>query len=64
MDLEKQLEDIQIMETQNLRRREAFLHTKLEALRWVRVYMLQHLYCQNFETDYKNVIAMLKKFQI
>lgn len=36
------LRKIQLLEMQNLRRREAALHTELEALRWAMENMLQH----------------------
>lgn len=49
------------MGTQNLRRREADLHTELEALRCAMESILQHLTCQNFRTDCKDLIAMLKE---
>ncbi|KAF8105342.1 hypothetical protein N665_0158s0026, partial [Sinapis alba] len=42
---------IQLMGTQNLRRRETALHSELEALRWTMESMLQHSACQNFGTD-------------
>ena len=51
--------NIQLMGTQNLKRRETALHSELEALRWAMKNMLQHSTCQRFETDCKDLIAML-----
>ncbi|KAF2563699.1 hypothetical protein F2Q70_00017150 [Brassica cretica] len=50
---------IQLMETQNLRRRETVLQSELEALRWAMESMLQHSTCQRFGTDCKDLIAMI-----
>ena len=50
---------IQLMGTQNYIRRECALHSELEALRWTMENMLQHSTCQNFGTDYKDLIAMI-----
>ncbi|KAF3522897.1 hypothetical protein F2Q69_00048494 [Brassica cretica] len=47
------------METRNLRRLETSLHSKLEVLRWAMESMLQHSTCQRFETDCKDLIAMI-----
>ncbi|KAF2592104.1 hypothetical protein F2Q70_00043644 [Brassica cretica] len=53
------MRNIQLMETQNLRRLETSLHSKLEVLRWAMESMLQHSTCQRFETDCKDLIAMI-----
>ena len=50
---------IQLMGTRNLRRRETSLHSELEVLRWAMESMLQHSICQRFETDCKDLIAMI-----
>ena len=50
---------IQLIGTQNLRRRETSLHSELEALRWAMQSMLQHSTCQRFGTDCKDLIAMI-----
>ena len=50
---------VQLMGTQNYIRRECALHSELEALRWTMENMLQHSTCQNFGTDYKDLIAMI-----
>ncbi|KAF3561392.1 hypothetical protein DY000_02017274 [Brassica cretica] len=50
---------IQLMGTQNLRRRETVLHSELEALRWAMESMLHHSTCQRFETDCTDLIAMI-----
>ena len=54
---------IQLMGTQNLRRRETTLHSELEALKWALESMLQHSNCQHFGTDCKDLIAMIKEPQ-
>lgn len=41
-----------------------YLAIKVEALRWAMESMLQHSTCQKFETDYKDLIAMIKKSYI
>ncbi|KAG5375957.1 hypothetical protein IGI04_040553 [Brassica rapa subsp. trilocularis] len=51
--------NIQLMGIRNLRRRET-LNSELEALIWAMKSMLQHSTCQRFETDCKDMIAMLK----
>ena len=51
---------IQLMGTQNLRRRETSLYSELEALKWALECMLQHSNCQNFGTDCKDLVAMIK----
>ena len=51
--------EIQLMGTQNLRRRETTLHSEFEVLRWAMQSMLQHSTCQRFETDCKDLIAMI-----
>ena len=51
---------IQLMGTRNLRRRETSLHSELEALKWTMVSMLQYSNCQNFGTDCKDLIEMIK----
>ena len=50
---------IRLMGTQNLRRHETALHSELEALRWTMESMLQHSTCQEFETNCKDLIAMI-----
>ncbi|KAF2563282.1 hypothetical protein F2Q70_00018671 [Brassica cretica] len=50
---------IQLMGTRNLRRRETSLHSELEALRCAMESMLHHSTCQRFETDCKDLIAMI-----
>ncbi|XP_009123767.1 uncharacterized protein LOC103848659 [Brassica rapa] len=50
---------IQLMGTHNLRSRETSLHSELEELRWAIESMLQHLTCQRFETNSKDLIAMV-----
>ena len=47
------------MGTQNLRRRETSLHSKLEALIWAMESMLQHSTCQRFGTYCKDLIAII-----
>ncbi|KAG5388736.1 hypothetical protein IGI04_030277 [Brassica rapa subsp. trilocularis] len=54
-------ENIQLMGTRNFTRRESALHSEVEALRWERENMLQHLTCQSFRTDCKELIAMIKE---
>lgn len=54
---------IQLMGIQNVRRREAALHTNLEAMRWAMESMLQHSTCQYFGTDCKDLVAMIKESQ-
>lgn len=54
---------IQLMDTQNVRWREAALHTKLEAMRWAMESMLEHSTCQHFGADFKDLIAMIKESQ-
>ncbi|XP_048605842.1 uncharacterized protein LOC125583250 [Brassica napus] len=51
----------QLIGTRNLTRRESALHTEVKALRWAMENMLQHSTCQSFETDCKELIAMLKE---
>ena len=51
---------IQLMGTRNFIRRESALHSEVEALRWAMENMLQHSTCQNFGTDCKELIAMIK----
>ncbi|KAG5397655.1 hypothetical protein IGI04_019469, partial [Brassica rapa subsp. trilocularis] len=41
--------------------RESALHMEVEALRWAIENMLQHSSCQNFGTDCKELIAMIKE---
>ncbi|KAF2556818.1 hypothetical protein F2Q68_00015392 [Brassica cretica] len=53
--------NIQLMGTRNFPRRESALHSEVEALRWTMENMLQHLSCQNFGTDCKELIAMIKE---
>ncbi|KAF2538398.1 hypothetical protein F2Q68_00021625 [Brassica cretica] len=50
---------IQLIGTQNLKRRETALHSELEALRWAMENMLQHSTCQRFGTDCKDLISMV-----
>ncbi|XP_022558258.1 uncharacterized protein LOC111206163 [Brassica napus] len=50
----------QLMGTRNLPRRESALHSEVEALRWAMENMLQYSNCQSFETDCKELIAMVK----
>ena len=50
------------MGTQNSTRRESALHSEVEALRWAMRSMLQHLTCQSFRTDCKDLIAMIREF--
>ncbi|CAG7900445.1 unnamed protein product [Brassica rapa] len=50
---------IQLMRTQNLMRRVTTLYSELEVLRWAMESMLQHSTCQRFETDCKDLIAMI-----
>ena len=52
---------VQLMGTRNYIRRESALHSELEALRWAMKNMLQHSTCQNFGTDCKDLIVMIKK---
>lgn len=54
---------IQLMRTRNLRRRETILHSEIEVLRWVMKSILHHLSCKSFETDCKDLIAMIKEPQ-
>lgn len=54
------MENIQLMGTRNSRRREPALHSELETLRWIMESMFQHSTCQNLETDYENLITMIK----
>ena len=54
------LGNVQLMRTRNYIRRESALHSELEALRWAMENMLQHSTCQNFGTDCKDLIAMIK----
>ncbi|XP_056848968.1 uncharacterized protein LOC130499083 [Raphanus sativus] len=49
---------IQLMGMRNLRRRESALHSELEALRWA-METMQQSDCQRFDTDCKDLIAML-----
>ena len=53
------MEKIQLMEKQNLRKRETSLHSDLEALKWAMESMLQHSTWQKFGTDCKDLIAMI-----
>ena len=53
--------NIQLMGTRNITRRESALHSELNAMRWVMENILQHSTCQNFVTDCKDLIAMIKK---
>ncbi|KAF3596046.1 hypothetical protein DY000_02026411 [Brassica cretica] len=46
--------------TRNSRRRETALHSELEGLQWTKESMIQHLICQRFETDCKDLIAMIE----
>ena len=57
------MRNIQLMGMQNLRRRETALHSKVKALQWVMENMLQHMSCQSFRTDCKNLIAMIEEPQ-
>jgi len=50
----------QLLGTRNFDRRESALHSEVEALRWAMENMLQHSTCQNFGTDCKELIAMIK----
>ena len=50
----------QFMGTKKFSRREWALHSEVEALRWAMENMLQHSTCQNFETYYKELIAIVK----
>ena len=50
----------QFMGTRNFPRCESALHSEVEALRWVMENMLQHSNCQNFGTDCKELITMVK----
>nr|VDD50738.1 unnamed protein product [Brassica oleracea] len=64
---ERQLDSmgkIQLMGTRNLMRRETALHSELEALKWTMESMLQHSTCQRFETDCKDLIAMITDPQV
>ena len=54
---------IQLMGSRNLRRRQTSLHSELEALQWAMESMLQHSICQRFETDCKDLIAMIEQPQ-
>lgn len=40
-------------------RRESSLHFELEPLSWTMENMFWYFTCQNFETNYKNLIAMI-----
>ena len=51
------------MGTRNLRRRESALHLEVEALQRAMKSMLQHLSCQHFGTDCKDLISMIKEPQ-
>ena len=55
--------NIELMGTRNFTRRESALHLEVEALRWAMKNMLQHLTCQSFGTDCKELIAMIKEPQ-
>lgn len=48
----------QLMGLRNQSRRESTLHTKLEALTWAMKNMLNHLICQLFGTNCKDVIVV------
>ncbi|KAL0898854.1 hypothetical protein Bca101_082815 [Brassica carinata] len=52
---------VQLMGTRNYIRKESALHSELEALRWAMESMLQHSTCQNFGTDCKDLIAMMRE---
>ena len=52
---------IQLMGTRNYIQRESALHSEVEALQWAMENMLQHSTCQRFETDCKELIAMIKE---
>ncbi|KAF3506638.1 hypothetical protein F2Q69_00007432 [Brassica cretica] len=54
---------IQLIGSRNLRRRETALHSELEALQWAMESMIQHSTCQRFETDCKDLIAMMEQPQ-
>lgn len=45
----------------NKSQRESALHTNLEALCWAMENMLHHSTCQQFRTDCKNLIEMLRE---
>ncbi|XP_056841698.1 uncharacterized protein LOC130494888 [Raphanus sativus] len=51
----------QLMGSQNFPRKESALHSEVEALRWAMENMLQHSTCQNFGTDCKDLITMIKE---
>ena len=53
------LRKIQRMGMRNLRRQEATLHTELKILPWAMESMFQRSTCQSFETDCKDLIAMI-----
>ena len=53
----------QLMGTQNLSRRESALHSKVEVLRWAMESMLLHSSYESFETDCKDLIAMVEEPQ-
>ena len=55
------LRKIQLMGKRNLKRRETALHSEVEALRWAMESILQHLSCQSFRMDCKDLISMIKE---
>ena len=57
------MEKIQLMGTQNIRRRTTDLHFEVEALRRAMKRMLQHSSCQSSRTDCKDLITMTKESQ-
>ena len=54
---------IQLMGSRNLTWRETPLYSELEALRWAMESMIQHLTCQRFGTDCKDLITMIQEPQ-
>ena len=57
------LRQIQLIGMRNFSRRESALHSEVEALRWTIESMLLHSSCESFETDYKDLIAMIREPQ-
>ncbi|KAG5379557.1 hypothetical protein IGI04_027399 [Brassica rapa subsp. trilocularis] len=49
----------QLMSTKNKSIRKSSLHSKLKTLVWAMENMLSHSTCQNFRTNWKNLIAMI-----
>ncbi|KAF3569300.1 hypothetical protein DY000_02013667 [Brassica cretica] len=49
------------MGTRNSTRCESALHSEVEALRWAMENIFQHSPCQSFETDFKELIVMIKE---